>query len=273
MLETTVRFRARHACGLVLALLGLAPGIMAEAPDSKPAVPGSIQVLPATVKLVGRRALARLSVLGRQADGRVTDLSRVAAYTVENPGVVAVTAQGRLTPVADGRSRVTIAFGGKSQTITVGVAGFSVADPVDFHTEVIAALSRGGCNQGACHGSPQGKNGFRLSLRGYKPDLDRMTLTREIFGRRTSPQNPDASLILAKAANRMPHVGGRRFRGTEPAYNVLRQWIFEGTRVNESSEGVVKLEILPGQQTLHTTSPQARTSCRTFCSSVRNSPQ
>ncbi|GIT31885.1 MAG: hypothetical protein Ct9H300mP1_39310 [Planctomycetaceae bacterium] len=116
---------------------------------------------------------------------------------------------------------------------------------MDFHSEVIAALSRGGCNQGACHGSPQGKNGFRLSLRGYKPDLDRMTLTREIFGRRTSPQNPDASLILAKAANRVPHVGGRRFRGTEPAYGVLRQWIFEGTHVSETPEGVVKMEVCP----------------------------
>jgi len=249
-----MRSRGQLLCGLVLALVGIARSGTAEVPKS--VVPESIVVRPTAVELVGRRALARLSVLGRQADGRVTDLSRVAAYTVENPGVVAVTAQGRLTPVADGRSRVTVAFGGKSQTITVGVAGFSVADPVDFHTEVIAVLSRGGCNQGACHGSPQGKNGFRLSLRGYKPELDRVTLTREIFGRRTSPQNPDASLILAKATNRMPHVGGRRFRGTEPAFAVLRQWIFEGTRIAELPEKVVRLEILPGQQTLHTSSPQ-----------------
>ncbi|MBO13547.1 MAG: hypothetical protein CMJ68_22670 [Planctomycetaceae bacterium] len=256
MLETIVKFRAREVCGLVLALLGLAPGIMARAADSKPAVPGSIQVLPPTVELTGRRALARLSVLGRYEGGRVSDLSRVASYSVENPQVVTVTDTGRLAPVADGQTRVTISFGGKSQTVAVAVTGVQAPDPVDFHTEVIAALSRGGCNQGACHGSPQGKNGFRLSLRGYKPELDRVTLTREIFGRRTSPQNPDASLILAKAANRVPHVGGRRFRGTEPAFGVLRQWIFEGTRVNESAEKVLKLEILPGQQTLHTTSPK-----------------
>src|SRR5437764_726506 len=44
--------------------------------------------------------------------------------------------------------------------------------PVDFRTDVIAALSRAGCNSGACHGAPQGKNGFRLSLRGFDSSLD-----------------------------------------------------------------------------------------------------
>ena len=178
MLETIVKFRAREVCGLVLALLGLAPGIMARAADSKPAVPGSLLVLPPTVELTGRRALARLSVLGRYEGGRVSDLSRVASYSVENPQGVTVTDTGRLAPVADGQTRVTISFGGKSQTVAVAVTGVQAPDPVDFHTEVIAALSRGGCNQGACHGSPQGKNGFRLSLRGYKPELDRVTWTR-----------------------------------------------------------------------------------------------
>ena len=33
-----------------------------------------------------------------------------------------------------------------------------------------------GCNSGACHGTPSGKNGFRLSLRGYDPGLDIHTL-------------------------------------------------------------------------------------------------
>jgi len=243
-LEKTVRDRGRLAGRLLLALIGVVPGVAAEEP--KPAVPESIEVRPGAVELVGHRDLVRLSVLGRHDGGSVTDLSRVASYSVEDPAVVAVTADGRLSPVGDGRSRVTIAFGGKSQSISVAVKDFQLARPVDFHTEVIAALSRGGCNQGACHGSPQGKNGFRLSLRGYKPELDRVTLTREIFGRRTSPQNPDASLILAKAANRVPHVGGRRFRGSEPAYGVLRQWIFEGTRVAEPAEKVLELEILPG---------------------------
>ena len=43
--------------------------------------------------------------------------------------------------------------------------------PVSFRNEVIAALNVGGCNSGACHGTPTGKNGFRLSLRGYDPTV------------------------------------------------------------------------------------------------------
>src|SRR5437588_6142776 len=78
---------------------------------------------------------------------------------------------------------------------------------VDFRTDVVAALSRAGCNQGACHGSPQGKNGFRLSLRGYDPDLDLHTLTRELGGRRVDRLVPDDSLLLLKGSGRVRHQG------------------------------------------------------------------
>src|SRR5579871_605264 len=90
--------------------------------------------------------------------------------------------------------------------------------PVDFRTDVIAALSRAGCNQGACHGSPQGKNGFRLSLRGFDPDLDFQTLTRELFGRRVDRARPENSLFLLKGTGSVPHQGGTRMRPGEPAY-------------------------------------------------------
>ena len=49
--------------------------------------------------------------------------------------------------------------------------------------------------QYVCHGSPQGKAGFRLSLFGSDRELDRMSLTREFFGRRTNLIEPDKSLL------------------------------------------------------------------------------
>src|SRR6266851_448497 len=82
------------------------------------------------------------------------------------------------------------------------------ARPVEFRTDVIAALSRAGCNQGACHGSPNGKNGFRLSLRGFEPDVDLFTLTRGELGRRVNRQEPANSLFLLKATGSVPHQGG-----------------------------------------------------------------
>src|SRR4249920_2185066 len=96
--------------------------------------------------------------------------------------------------------------------------------PVDFRTDVIAALSRAGCNQGACHGSPQGKNGFRLSLRGYDADLDIATLTRAEGGRRVNFSQPAQSLFLLKGSGRVPHQGGVLLRSDDPAYRVLLRW-------------------------------------------------
>src|SRR5580704_11648891 len=117
--------------------------------------------------------------------------------------------------------------------LTVLAAADARADeprPVDFRTDVIAALSRAGCNSGNCHGSPQGKNGFRLSLRGYDPTLDFMTLTRQDGGRRTNKVSPEDSLVLLKALGRVPHQGGVRFRADDPAYLTLLTWVREGCR-------------------------------------------
>ena len=52
--------------------------------------------------------------------------------------------------------------------------------PPSFLNEVVPLLTRAGCNQGACHGKGAGQNGFRLSLRGYAPEQDYDSLTREM---------------------------------------------------------------------------------------------
>ena len=41
-----------------------------------------------------------------------------------------------------------------------------------------------GCNAGTCHGAADGKNGFKLSLRGYDPLFDYRSLTDDLEGRR-----------------------------------------------------------------------------------------
>jgi hypothetical protein len=106
----------------------------------------------------------------------------------------------------------------------------SAADPapVSFLNDVVPILTRLGCNQGACHGKGAGQNGFRLSLRGYAPELDHFTLTREFLGRRCDPTSPEASLILRKASGQVNHEGGKLFDTTSPAYVLLRDWIAQG---------------------------------------------
>src|ERR1051326_8980753 len=104
------------------------------------------------------------------------------------------------------------------------------AEPVSFRRDVMAALSVSGCNTGSCHGMPSGRGGFRLSLWGQDPAADYAQLTRDVFGRRTSRLDPDASLILQKALGRLPHEGGKRFAAGSLAHRILRTWLTEGLR-------------------------------------------
>ena len=112
----------------------------------------------------------------------------------------------------------------------IRVRNAGTSHPIRFADEVLPALTKAGCNQGACHGTPTGKNGFRLSLRGYNPNLDFLTLARENGTRRTNPVEPEASLILLKGTGRSPHEGGKRMGTDSLSYRVLRDWVAGGMR-------------------------------------------
>jgi hypothetical protein len=133
--------------------------------------------------------------------------------------------------------------------------------PVDFRTDVIAALSHAGCNQGACHGSPHGKNGFRLSLRGHDPDLDLFTLTRAEMGRRVDRERPENSLFLLKGTGRMPHQGGVVLRATDPAYRVLLRWVAESCR-DAGPSPLTQLAVSPERRRLSSDTPEQQLTVR-----------
>lgn len=116
---------------------------------------------------------------------------------------------------------------------------------VDFERHVMGLLTRAGCNMGSCHGSFQGKNGFRLSLFGYEPAMDYAALTRDNFGRRLNYQRPEDSLLLLKATGQVPHEGGLRFSKGNWMHQVFVEWIRQGARWSPGSGQVQRLEITP----------------------------
>src|SRR5687767_6197925 len=116
---------------------------------------------------------------------------------------------------------------------------------VDFGRHVMGLFSKAGCNNGSCHGSFQGKNGFRLSLFGFDPDKDYAALTREIQGRRVNTINPDDSLLLRKATGLTPHEGGARFAKDSWQYQVIREWMRAGAPRSSGSGDVVDIAISP----------------------------
>src|SRR5262249_60687571 len=85
-----------------------------------------------------------------------------------------------------------------------------IVTDVDFERHIMGVLGRAGCNGGSCHGSFQGRGGFRVSLFGYDPEKDYVALTRDAQGRRINPGDPDNSLLLLKATGRMEHARGPR---------------------------------------------------------------
>ena len=150
---------------------------------------------------------------------------------------------------SEGRPSLTL----RASTVTsAGSKPAATAEPpVGFRNDVMAVLSRGGCNAGPCHGNQNGKNGFKLSLRGEDPDFDLLALTRNTHGRRLNPLDPVNSLVLLKATASIPHEGGRRFPIGSPEYRLLRRWIAQGARPDPPGSPVLRrLRVAPVERVL-----------------------
>lgn len=121
----------------------------------------------------------------------------------------------------------------------------------NFRNHVIPVLTKMGCNQGACHGALAGKGGFKLTLRGYDPEVDYDTLTKQSLGRRVSLSDPGASLILQKATFSIPHGGGKRFAKDSLEYKVIYEWIADGAAPPASTDAEVKtIKVEPAESIL-----------------------
>jgi hypothetical protein len=127
----------------------------------------------------------------------------------------------------------------------VNVPGGTQIDEVDFERHLMGLFGRAGCNAGSCHGSFQGKGGFRLSLFGYEPDKDYLAVTRDGLARRINPVDPDNSLLLLKATGQVEHAGGTRFSKGSWQYQVFREWIERGAPWQRGSGDVARVVITP----------------------------
>jgi hypothetical protein len=174
------------------------------------------------------------------------DHTRLATWTSSNPNIVTVDATGILKPVNDGEADITAKSGANTATVHVKVKNSHAPFTWSFRNHVIPVMTKAGCNQGACHGALAGKNGFKLTLRGYDPYLDYDMLTRQSVGRRVSMTEPSASLILQKPTATIPHGGGRRFATNSLEYRVIAEWIAEGTPPpSPKDKEVASLEVYP----------------------------
>jgi len=114
----------------------------------------------------------------------------------------------------------------------------------DFRRHVVPLLGKLGCNGRACHGSFQGKGGFRLSLFGYDFKMDHDGLVDRI-----DTDDPAESYALQKATLQEPHRGGKRTEKGSWEYNVLLKWIANGAPAVDlqRSARFERLEVTPNE--------------------------
>jgi hypothetical protein len=226
-------------------------GTAAEAAGAPLGVGHVLSVAPQDSRLIGRRATAQLIASSRTADGAAQDQTRAVEWVSQNPEIAQVTPKGRVVPKANGVATIVARLGSHEARTAVYIDEMDKPSPVSFRRDVIPAFSQASCNMGACHGTPTGKGGFRLSLRGYLPDQDFGILSREAGGRRINPIAPETSLILRKPLGEVPHEGGLRLSRHSKSYEFLHDWIKEGAKDDPGAPEALSLEILPESRVLN----------------------
>src|SRR5690349_11658254 len=112
--------------------------------------------------------------------------------------------------------------------VSLAASTLAAQQSVTFLRDVAPILNKVGCTAGACHGAAKGKNGFKLSLRGYDPQFDYEALLYDLSGRRFNRADPGKSLMLVKPTQEVAHGGGLRFEKDSDYYKTIYNWIAEG---------------------------------------------
>ncbi len=211
-----------------------------------------LTVDPETIRLDSPYAYNQIVVTATLVDDSNIDVTR--RCEVQVPSLIAINERGLIRPIAEGNGEMVVRFGERITTIQVEVTSPHADDnapgAVDYIHDVNPVLSRLGCNQGTCHGAQKGKNGFRLSLRGYDPVFDLRALKDDLAARRINPASPDNSLMLRKPLGLTPHQGGVVMVDGDPNHAILRRWIADGSQVDLQSPRVASIEISPTNPTV-----------------------
>jgi WD40 repeat protein/mono/diheme cytochrome c family protein len=213
-------------------------------------VVSKLLIHPSAIELTGPTSYAQVLVTAQFEGGGTADVTRIAEFKIDGDAAK-IDARGVLRTVANGSGKLTATLTSSQAATTqqataeIRIHGLDQPSPADFIRDVNPVLSRLGCNQGTCHGSAKGKNGFKLSLRGYDPIFDVRAFADDWAGRRTNVAAPEASLMLLKTLGTVPHEGGKLISSGDVYHSILRQWIASGCRLDLEVPRVTKITVSP----------------------------
>ena len=226
-----------------------------KAPTPKPDIPvketlpkgatvQSLVIEPKALTLNSSIDYVQVLVSAKLSTGDIVDVTRQAKLNLGD--AAAISLHGIVTPIKDGATTLSVELGGKSANIPVKVSGNSGSGhKADYVRDVMPVLSKVGCNAGTCHGAKDGKNGFKLSLRGYDPIYDVRAFTDEIASRRVNLASPDNSLMLMKTTAAAPHTGGQVIKPGGKYYRIIHNWIANGAKLDLKSPRVKSISLSP----------------------------
>jgi len=204
---------------------------------------------PPAIEIDEKYGYQQILVTGLQSNGRSVDLTHSASYNLSDE--IATIEGGLIRPKRDGTTTLSVTHQGQSIDVSVRVSGRNDDFRPSFLRDVNPVISKSGCNGGTCHGSKEGKNGFKLSLRGYDPLFDVRAFSDDHAGRRINLAQAGDSLMLLKATAAVPHEGGQRFHADSDYYQILRDWIASGCQLDVEVPRVSKIELAPTQPVVH----------------------
>ena len=206
---------------------------------------GELEVYPPSIDLNTDADYQTLAVRVRRADGVTVDLTRSATYRVENAQLASVEGN-TVRPLADGETFVIVEHAGQTSRVPLAVRDAGADRPISFRLDVMPVFAKAGCNNGSCHGSGRGQDGFHLSLFGYDPANDYHNITRQLPGRRINLADTARSLLLTKSTGSVPHTGGQLFTEDHDFYSTLKRWLDAGAPDDPADVATVTgVEILP----------------------------
>lgn len=210
-----------------------------------------IRLEPSALVLPGPGTSQRFIISALDEQENTIDVTTRVAIRSSQPEIVDIDiARGRIVAKAVGQAWVQVEFADIKRNFLVEVSAGSSEVAVSFARDVVSILTIKGCNGSGCHGSPAGKNGFKLSLFGYDTGTDHRMIVHEHNGRRVDLKNPAESLLLKKPTFAIAHGGGHLMTTDSEEYETLHRWLKQGAQLDRSGAQLIRLELYPNQQIL-----------------------
>ena len=209
----------------------------------------ALRLDPPGIRLSGPGASQRFLVSSTGKDGVESDVTASCETRSLRPEVVAVKGasfEGR----AAGSAPVEVRCGGETLAAIVEVRQGSAEVQVNFAGDILSILTTKGCNSSACHGSPAGQAGFKLSLYGSDPGADHRMIVETHNGRRVDMAAPANSLFLKKPSFQLPHGGGQVLTKESDEYRTLLTWLTQGAKFGERGVRITRIDLLPRERIL-----------------------